>query len=93
MLRVPIFHLAIWNAYESGDTAEARRLFNRLLPLMNMESLYPLQLYKEVLKRRGVIQCAMVRNDFQSPIDDIDHRELDIVLSDIEDLMIAKSKL
>jgi 4-hydroxy-tetrahydrodipicolinate synthase len=86
----PDAHAAIWNAHECGDAEEARRLFNRLLPLMNMQSLYPLQLYKEVLKRRGVIRSAKIRNYFQTPLDPIDHRELDVILSDIEDLLIVE---
>lgn len=86
---VPDVHSAVWNAFERGDVAEARRLFNRLLPLLNMESLYPLQLYKEVLRRRGVIRRATLRNNLQSPLDEIDHRELDAILSDIEDLLVV----
>ena len=54
-----------------------------------MESLYPLQLYKEVLRRRGVIRQATLRNDLQSPMDEIDHRELDAILSEIEDLLVV----
>jgi len=88
----PDAHAAIWNAHERGDVEEARRVFNRLLPLMNMQSLYPFQLYKEVLKRRGVIRSAKIRNYFQTPLDTIDHRELDVILSDIEDLLVIKGK-
>ena len=89
---IPDVHSAIWNAHERGDPDEARRLFNRLLPLLNMESLYPLQIYKEVLRRRGVIRSAVIRNYFQTPIDAIDHRELDVILSEIEDLMNVEGK-
>lgn len=88
----PDLHSAIWNAYERGDSEEARELYNRLLPLLNMQSLYPLQLYKEVLRRRGVIRSAMLRNYFQTPIDAVDQRELDVILSEIEDLLIVGGK-
>ncbi len=89
---IPDVHAAIWNTYERGDTEESRRLFNHLLPLLNIQSLYPLQLYKEVLRRRGVIRSAMIRNYFQTPLDAIDHRELDVILSSIEDLLIVEGK-
>ena len=89
---IPDVHTAIWNAYENGDIVEARRLFNRLLPLLNMQSLYPLQVYKEVLKRRGVIQNAFMRNYFQTPLDVFDYRELDVILLAIKDLMIIDGK-
>ena len=84
---VPDANAAIWNAWESGDHAEARRLYNRLLPLLNMESLYPLQLYKEVLRRRGVIRNAKVRNAFQTPMDKIDQKELDAIMDEIEGML------
>ena len=86
------FNNHLWNAYENGDIVEARRLFNRLLPLLNMQSLYPLQVYKEVLKRRGVIQNAFMRNYFQTPLDVFDYRELDVILLAIKDLMIIDGK-
>ena len=89
---IPDVHAAIWNTYERGETDEARRLFDRLLPLLNMQSLYPLQLYKEVLRRRGVIRSATTRNYFQTPMDTIDHQELDVILSAIEDLIIVEGK-
>ena len=89
---IPDVHAAIWNTYERGDSEEARRLFDRLLPLLNMQSLYPLQLYKEVLRRRGVIRSATIRNYFQTPMDTIDHQEIDVILSAIEDLMTVTGK-
>jgi hypothetical protein len=55
-----------------------------------MESLYPLQLYKEVLRRRGVIRSAKVRNEFLSPFDEFDHRELDAILDDLADVLVTR---
>src|SRR5436190_171281 len=41
-------HAAIWNALDAGREDEARRTFNRLLPLLNMEAAFGVALYKEV---------------------------------------------
>ncbi|MDP6506602.1 MAG: dihydrodipicolinate synthase family protein, partial [Planctomycetota bacterium] len=86
----PELHAAIWEAYHEGELESARELHNRALPLLNMESLYPLQLYKEVLRRRGVIRSAKVRNEFLSPFDEFDHRELDAILDDLADVLVTR---
>ena len=51
-------HVAVWNALESGDQAESRRLFRELLPLLNIEAMYSFVVYKEVLYRRGTATYA-----------------------------------
>lgn len=79
-------HVAIWNALDAGDPDGARRLFNRLLPLLNMEALFGVALYKEVLMRRGVIAHATLRGRTTSPLDDFDHQELDAILQDVSEL-------
>ena len=79
-------HVAVWKAYESGDSGKARELFNRLLPLINFESLHHLYVYKEVLKRRGIIKNAYVRVSDTKPLDAYDHAELDAIMEDIKDL-------
>ncbi len=79
-------HAAIWNALEAGDEDGARRTFNRLLPLLNLEARYGVALYKEVLKRRGVIAHATLRGRAASPLDAFDLQELDLVLREVEDL-------
>ena len=86
----PELHAAIWKAYHEGDLESARELHNRALPLLNMESLYPLQLYKEVLRRRGVIRSAKVRNEFLSPFDEFDHQELDAILDKLADILVTR---
>lgn len=79
-------HVAIWDRLEAGDEAGARVVFNRLLPLLNLEARHTLALYKEVLKRRGVIAHATMRGRVESPLDHYDHAELDVVLGEIADL-------
>ncbi len=79
-------HAAIWDTHESGDIDQATILFNRLLPLLNFESLYGVNAYKEVLKRRGVIKSAFVRASTVKGLDTEDHTELGRILSALEDL-------
>jgi 4-hydroxy-tetrahydrodipicolinate synthase len=75
----------LWALIESGDAAGARRLFNRLLPLLNLEAMYSVALYKEVLRRRGVIATAFCRAA-PAALDAHDLRELDAILQDLEPL-------
>ena len=84
--QVPDVHAAVWNALDSGNLASGRRLFNRLLPLLNLEAQWGTSLCKEVLRRRGVITHAGVRGRSVSPLDALDHQELDTVLADLSDL-------
>ncbi|MDE2999959.1 MAG: dihydrodipicolinate synthase family protein [Gemmatimonadota bacterium] len=83
---VPDVHAAVWDAWQAGDAAGAREVFNRLLPLLNFEMLYSVTGYKEVLRRRGVIRSARVRTAATGPLDAHDHAELDAILADIRDL-------
>jgi 4-hydroxy-tetrahydrodipicolinate synthase len=79
-------HVALWNALEAGDEAGARTIFNRLLPLLNLEWLYGAAVYKEVLRRRGVIPNALLRGPGLHTLDAFDHRELDAILADVSQL-------
>jgi dihydrodipicolinate synthase/N-acetylneuraminate lyase len=78
-------HVAIWNKLDSGDFEGGRLLFNRLLPLLNMEAHYALSVYKEVLKRRGVISHTTTRGG-GVPLDAYDHKELDAILNSVSEL-------
>jgi dihydrodipicolinate synthase/N-acetylneuraminate lyase len=82
-------HVAVWNALEAGDETGARQIFNRQLPLLNLEWLYGATVYKEVLRRRGVIDTATLRGPGMSTLDDFDHQELDRILADISTLFIT----
>jgi 4-hydroxy-tetrahydrodipicolinate synthase len=87
---IPDAHCALWAAYEKGDLAETRRLYYRILPLLTMEALYPTTIYKEVLVRRGVFRNALVRNRQHLVLDDVDRRELDILLEELSDLLVVR---
>ncbi len=79
-------HVTIWNALEAGNLDKARRTFYRLLPLLNMEAAFGPIVYKEVLKRRGVIANTTLRSRRDSGLDEYDHKELDEILRDVSDL-------
>ncbi len=77
------FHVAIINAYFDGRRDEARRLYNRLLPAINMGMMLGLGFTKSVLVRRGVLKSARCRDD--SPLLDAqDHQELDEIWADLK---------
>ncbi|MCM8749652.1 dihydrodipicolinate synthase family protein [Thermomicrobiaceae bacterium CFH 74404] len=80
-------HVRIWEALEAGDERTARDLHARLLPLLNYEALHGVAMYKEVLRRWGVIRTNYLRSVAGNPLDAFDLRELDALLSEIEPLL------
>jgi 4-hydroxy-tetrahydrodipicolinate synthase len=82
-------HVAVWAALEAGELGEARRRFNQLLPLLNYEQMWGVVVYKEVLRRRGVIEHARVRAPGSQTLDAHNHRELDAILTDLRPLLTA----
>lgn len=82
-------HVLVWNALDRGDEEEARRLHTQLLPLLNYEAMYSFTVYKEVLLRRGVIASARTRVPGAARLDEENHRELDLLLRDLEPLLTA----
>ena len=78
-------HVQVWNALDEGDEHLARQLFNRLLPLLNLES-RSFGVIKAVLKRRGVIASDYMRQYAGSPLDRDDEYELDAILDGMKDL-------
>jgi len=75
-----------WDALEAGDLAEAKRIYGLLSPLYAIETQCHGAIYKEVLRRRGVIQSARSRNAAPGAMDEHDHRALDDILCDLEPL-------
>ncbi len=73
-------HVQVWNALDAGDGEKARDLHTQLLPLLNYEAMYSFTIYKEVLKRRGVIASAATRVPGAGKLDAENHRELDAIL-------------
>ncbi|MEG3182043.1 dihydrodipicolinate synthase family protein [Sphingomonas sp. LT1P40] len=83
-------HVALIAAQRAGDWAEVRRLFERTLPLLNMQAVYRWRLTKEVLKRRGLIESAYVRAPGPA-LDAHDLKELDELMAGLSDLLDAPS--
>jgi len=79
-------HVDLWELLAAGREQEARALFNRMLPLLNFEHLYAVSAYKEVLRRRGVLATSVCR-DRAAPLDEYDHRELDVLMAEIDPLL------
>ena len=79
-------HMRIWEAYQTGDEARAREIFNRLLPLINLIGLLGLRVCKEVLVRRGVFASAALRMPGAMTLDAEDERELEIILEGLRPL-------
>lgn len=82
-------HAAVWAALENGDKLLARERFRLLLPLLTYEAMYSIVVYKEVLRRRGVIASARVRAPGSPSLDTAGHRELDRLLADLSPLLTA----
>ena len=78
-------HVQLWDALEASDCARARSIYLRMLPLLNMEHMYGASVYKEVLRRRGVIRNATLRGGV-GPLDEVDRRELTMILDEMRDL-------
>jgi dihydrodipicolinate synthase/N-acetylneuraminate lyase len=73
-----------WDALESGDLPEAKRIYGLLSPLYAIEEQCRGAIYKEVLYRRGVIKSPRARNAPPDLMDEYDHRALDDILRDLE---------
>lgn len=73
--------VAVYDKFQSGERAEAERIFDQYLPLIRFENqpVINLTIRKELLKRRGAIACADLRDPFV-PIDAGTHGEIDSIL-------------
>src|SRR5439155_11817056 len=76
-------HVSLWERLEAGDLAGARALFNRMLPLLSYEAMLGVGVYKEVLRRRGILRSARQRAGAVGVLDEHDHAELDHILHDM----------
>lgn len=74
-----------WNALEAGDDARAMHIYKEMAPLFFFEHQLP-GCYKEVLFRRGVIDCPKKRNG-KMPLDDVSSQYLNEILKDLEPIM------
>jgi 4-hydroxy-tetrahydrodipicolinate synthase len=73
--------VAMYQKYRAGDHAEAEHIFDKYLPLIRFENqpIINLTIRKELLYRRGAMDCATPRDPFP-PIDAGTHTEIESIL-------------
>ncbi len=79
-------HVAMYDHFVAGNTERARYLFERTLPLLNMQAIFRWRLTKAVLQRRGLIDSAFVRAN-GAKLDRYDRVELAALLDRLSDLL------
>jgi dihydrodipicolinate synthase/N-acetylneuraminate lyase len=85
-------HATLWRALEAGEMAQAGDLYRKLLPLLTFEVAYGPAVYKEVLRRRGVIRSAAFRQTGGRVLDGPAMEELTQILDDLEPLLHPQYK-
>jgi dihydrodipicolinate synthase/N-acetylneuraminate lyase len=83
-------HVAWWNAIEAKDDRRARQIFQRLLPLLDMEANYGMPLMKEVLKMRGVIGATTNRQTGFRGLDAEAREEAATIMDDLVEYMLPQ---
>lgn len=83
-------HVAWWNAIEAKDDKRARQIFQRLLPLLDMEANYGMPLMKEVLKMRGVIGTTTTRQTGFRGLDAEAREEAATIMDDLVEYMLPQ---
>ena len=76
-------HVQIWDAFQAGDERKARDIFNLLLPQINLIMAVGLHVCKQILVRRGAIDCARMRAPGSPVMDAEDQRELEMIMADL----------
>ena len=79
-------HVAMWDLFQVGDVAGARVILSRLMPLLNIGSVFRQSSVKRVLAKRGLIASAYFR-DNNPTLDTLDCSEIDAIMADLGDLM------
>ncbi len=79
-------HVAIVRSHRAGDLAGARKIFNRILPLLSFQAVFRMRMTKAVLKARGLFTDEFARAPGPE-LDAQDRRELATMLADVADLL------
>jgi len=82
-------HARLWKELEAKDP-QARETYRRLLPLLLFETSYGVAVYKEVLRRRGVIRSSYHRQAGGRQLDTGARDELTAILVDLAPMMSPK---
>lgn len=81
-------YVQIWEMWQSGHSEKARNLFNKLLPLINLEAVLSVSLCKQILMRRGVFASANVRRPDGAVLDAYDLKEMEECMKEIEPYLL-----
>jgi len=82
-------HVALFEAHREGDADSVRRLFTRMLPVLNIQAVFRWSLTKYVLKKRGLIAHEGQR--MAGPLLDArDREDVDAFMQDMSDLLLPQ---
>ena len=85
-------HAALMAAHRAGDEVQVRRLFTRMLPILNIQAVFRWALTKHVLHERGLL--ASTRQRAAGPaLDAQDRADVDAFLADIADLLLPGASI
>jgi len=73
----------VYDLAAAGKQQEARALFEKLLPMINLEEIYGMRFAKAVLVRRGVFKTARMRGGGGEGFDTLDEKEMDAWWKDL----------
>ena len=85
-------HVALFAAHRAGDAERVRRLFTRMLPILNVQAVFRWSLTKYVLKKRGLVR-SMAQRMAGPVLDELDQVDVDAFLGDIDDLLLPPGAL
>jgi 4-hydroxy-tetrahydrodipicolinate synthase len=85
-------HVALWAAHRRGATDAVRRIFTRMLPVLNVQAVFRWALTKYVLQSRGLVAHNGQRAVGPS-LDGFDRAEVDSFLADLQDLLLPADQL
>lgn len=85
-------HVALWRAHRAGDAVLVRRIFSRMLPVLNVQAVFRWSLTKHVLRSRGLIECDAQRAA-GARLDALDRADVDAFMADLADLLLAPENL
>lgn len=69
-------HVRLLQLFRAGQEAEAYALFERMLPILNMQRVFRWALTKKVLQWRGIIESDFIRVPGAPHLDETDEAEL-----------------
>ncbi len=84
-------HVQVWNLYQAGEHAQARAIYNRLLPFINLGFCLGLRMIKETLVLRGILETAEMRRPGMPRLDAHDRRELETIVEGLSDILLPRA--